>query len=52
MDAPGYRILRIFTNLLKLAENNCGNGAPILFSEIGFCMASCSYICMYVCMYV
>ena len=27
-------------------------GAPILFSEIGFCMASCSYICMYVCMYV
>ena len=34
-------------------------GAPILFSEIGFCMASCSYIYiyiiiynMYVCMYV
>ena len=38
-------------------------GAPILFSEIGFCMASCSYIyiiyniiyiyvCMYVCMYI
>ena len=23
-------------------------GAPILFSEIGFCMASCSYIYIYV----
>ena len=23
-------------------------GAPILFSEIGFCIASCSYICMYI----
>ena len=23
-------------------------GPPILFSEIGFCMASCSYICMYI----
>ena len=22
-------------------------GAPILFSEIGFCVASCSYICIY-----
>ena len=27
-------------------------GAPILFSEIGFCMASCSYIYIYVCMYI
>ena len=33
-------------------------GAPILFSEIGFCMASCSYIYiyiyiyMYVCIYI
>ena len=30
-------------------------GAPILFSEIGFCMASCSYIyiiCMYVYIYL
>ena len=26
-------------------------GAPILFSEIGFCMASCSYI-LYIIMYV
>ena len=23
-------------------------GAPILFSEIGFCMASCSYIYIYI----
>ena len=27
-------------------------GAPILFLEIGFCMASCSYIYIYVCMYI
>ena len=27
-------------------------GAPILFSEIGFCMASCSYIYIYVCIYI
>ena len=27
-------------------------GAPILFSEIGFCMASCSYIYMYVYIYI
>ena len=27
-------------------------GAPILFSEIGFCMASCSYIYIYIYMYV
>ena len=35
-----------------MSEFSCFLGAPILFSEIGFCMASCSYICMYVCMYV
>ena len=27
-------------------------GAPTLFSEIGFCKTSCSYIYIYVCMYV
>ena len=27
-------------------------GAPILFSEIGFCMASCSYIYIYIYMYI
>ena len=27
-------------------------GAPILFSEIGFCMASCSYIYIYIYIYV
>ena len=28
--------------------HSCMHHSPILFSEIGFCMASCSYICMYV----
>ena len=27
-------------------------GAPILFSEIGFCMASCSYIYIYIYIYI
>ena len=27
-------------------------GAPILFSEIGFCVASCSYIYIYIYVYI
>ena len=27
-------------------------GAPILFSEIGFCIATCSYVCMYIYIYI
>ena len=35
-----------------LCSTEYASAPPILFSEIGFCMASCLYIRMYVCMYV
>ena len=54
--------MRLGIGELKLRKKGFwgAEGAPILFSEIGFCMASCSYIyiyiyiyiCMYVCIYI
>ena len=41
-------MLQMFPFLTRLDAYWGAEGAPILFSEIGFCMASCSYICMYI----
>ena len=45
----GY-ILYVSLMLVFIVHFWGAKGAPILFSEIGFCMASCSYI--YVCIYI
>ena len=33
--------------IVRISFFGGAEGAPILFSEIGFCVASCSYICIY-----